>query len=321
MTRYITILSTALTGLLLLTACHREAPIVSELGTPRYEIKDGAGYVDHTIYDIYKRTGLQVVYHFDPGFATWNLGGNRTNALRYTTVDPAKPEDMQMVEENLRFMEQNFLSRYSDDFIRKYFPVHFYMADTISRFKKGNEILTTSLQDHLAMNMYREGEVVKQGSTKYSTREEVLREMAPQLHATLWGFVFAYRVSTPETFATYSADFYGKNIGPVKKLPGTNEEDLDNRNQILRSHGFWSYDDYNTFAQYRALKDPSLDVADYIYRMATMSETEIYEAMAGYDIMKEKYEALRKFIQERTGMDPQSIGDAASQDRAATPTK
>ena len=41
--------------------------------------------------------------------------------------------------------------------------------------------------------------------------------------------------------------------------------------------------------------------------MTTMSEAEIQEAMGDYTIMHEKYDALRSFIKDKTGMDLQTI--------------
>ena len=49
--------------------------------------------------------------------------------------------------------------------------------------------------------------------------------------------------------------------------------------------------------------------------MTTMSEAEIQEAMGDYTIMHEKYDALRSFIKEKTGMDLQTIGNAAAKKR------
>lgn len=307
----------ALLLLLALTACHREAPIVSTPGKPKYEIVDGASYVDHTIYDLYKRTGLEVIYRFDPEDALWDLGSS-TGTLtrpRYTAIDPADPADMAMVEDNLRHVVDHFVARYSDDFIRKYFPLRFFLADTITKTKGANNLLAASLRDHIAVNMYREGEVVKLPGRTLSTRKEVMGEMPSQLHATLWAFIFAHRISAPEAFTAYSADYYGQNLDKILKKPGTSEEDLDHRDRVLRSHGFWSYDELNSFSYYRALKDPALDIADYIYRMTTLSEEQIRSEIAGYEIMVEKYEALRRFILDNTGTDLQEIGNAVAAER------
>ena len=304
-----------LAGLLLLitVACHREAPVVSELGKPQYEIKDGSDYVSHTIYDIYKRTGLEIIYNFDPKHARWNLGSPQVTGPRYTAIDPSSPEDMKMVEDNLRYFAEEFLPGYSDDFIKQYFPLRCFMADTISKYKRGsNEIFATSLRDHIAFNMYREGEVIT-GTPQYKTREEIRTEMTPRLHSTLWAFIFAHRISAPTAFKALSQDFYNQNIG--KKMKVDNKEDLDHKRDVLMGHGFWDYDEFNSFAYYRSYKDPSLDIADYIYRMTTMSEAEIQEAMGDYTIMHEKYDALRSFIKDKTGMDLQTIGNAAAKKR------
>lgn len=322
MKRHTTSTLATLAGLILLTtvACHREAPVVSELGKPQYEIKDGSDYVSHTIYDIYKRTGLEIVYNFDPKHARWNLGSTQVRGPRYTAIDPASTEDMKMVEDNLRFFTEEFLPGYSDDFIKQYFPLRCFMADTLNVYKGKNDVFATSLRDHIAFNMYREGEVIiikkESQELKYKTRDEIRAEMIPRLHSTLWTFIFAHRISAPSTFTAYSQDYYGQVIGKRQKVG--KKEDLDHRRDVLMSHGFWDYDESKSgWASYRAYdsKSTSLDIADYIYRMTTMPEAEIQEAMGDYTIMHEKYDALRSFIKEKTGMDLQTIGNAAAKKR------
>ena len=317
MTRHTSSTLLTLVGLLLLaTGCYKEAPVVSELGKPRYEIKDGSDYVTHTIYDIYKRTGVKVVYDFDPSNVRWNLGAQLAfNDPRYTKIDPSVPEDMKVVEDNLRLLADNFLSFYKDDFAQTYFPAYIFLTDSIAN-GRANKLITNSKRDHIAINMYREGEVIRT-KPAINTWDAYRSETVSQLHKTLWEFIFTHRISWPTTFSSFSADAYDQILGLRKNLPGTTDEDTENRDKILMSHGFWDYNRNFVYAdeKYKAHKDPSLDIADYIYRMTTMSEAEIQEAMGDYTIMHEKYDALRSFIKDKTGMDLQTIGNAAAKKR------
>lgn len=304
-----------LATLFALSSCYHEDKIISELGEPKYHFEDGSDYVTHTIYDIYKRTGLQIVYDFDPDYARWNIGSYSGSDLFYTTIDPEKSEDIEVVADNLRYIDEHFFTPYGDDFIRKNFPVRCYLADSIFEYSGENKIFATSLRDHLAINLYREGEVIEDDASTYETRDEAMKAMVSQLHATLWSFIFTYRTSAPEHFTSFSSDYYGQNIGKRQAAPDGSGEDMEHKRDVLMSHGFWDYDDYNSGqAYYMAYKQPD-DIADYIFRMTTMSESEILEAMGDYTIMHEKYNALRSYIIETTGLDLQSIGNAAAAER------
>lgn len=305
----LTILSLALT--LMTSSCHREKPVYSELGKPKYEIKDGKDYISHTIYDIYKKCGVQIIYRFDPEDALWDLGRFTTTLQkpRYTVIDPEQEEDRQMLERSIRHLQEHFFSAYDDNFKSRYFPLRIFLADTIGTYKNSNNRFATGYRDHMAINLYRDGEVLKYKqnngrNTSYKTLQEYRQALIPSLHSQLWEFVFQYRIAPPERFLFYSQDMYGENIGRK-----------DDPNYDIRMSGFWDYDEFNSGAKwYRAYKSPSLDIADYIYRMTSMSEKQIKEAMGAYQIMHDKYDALREHIQSLTGFDIQTIGDRAAQE-------
>ena len=213
MTRHTSSTLLTLVGFLLLaTGCYKEAPVVSELGKPRYEIKDGSDYVTHTIYDIYKRTGVKVVYDFDPSNVRWNLGAQLAfNDPRYTKINPSVPEDMKVVEDNLRLLADDFLSFYKDDFAQTYFPAYIFLTDSIAN-GRANKLITNSKRDHIAINMYREGEVIRT-KPAINTWDAYRSETVSQLHKTLWEFIFTHRISWPTTFSNFSADAYDQILG------------------------------------------------------------------------------------------------------------
>lgn len=294
---------------LLLASCYHEAPVHSELGQPKYEIKDGPDYVSSTIYRIKEETGTQVVYDFKGGDAAWNLGSLLSNKI-YIPIDTDDPTDVAMVEPNLRYLEEQVLSKYSADFQKKYFPVRIFLADSLKRNKRVEAFVFTA-RDHVAINMYKEGDKMTRGSglSPVNTKEDYLAQFAPQVHSGLWEFIFTYRIDPPNSFYAYSAEVYKKNFG-----------DKTDKTFDIRQAGFWTYDEFNSFGKnYRAV-DASTDISDYIFRMTSLSEAEITEAMGGYQMMLDKYHTLRSFIKELTGMDLQEIGNSASQARHAANT-
>ncbi len=294
-------------GTAALSGCYHEAPIYSELGHPKYEIQDGTDYVTHTIYQIKQETGIQVIYDFTPGDALWDLGTPMTKGFGkkiYIPIDKNDPTDMAMLEPNLKYIKENFLDAYDTEFKKKYFPVRIFLADSLKR-NKSVEDFAYIARDHIAINLYKENESMRRptGIPRVTTKEEYFTQLAPQLHSSLWQFVFTHRLAYPNSFHAFSSEYYTHNLGERK----------DPRYDI-RMAGFWTYDEANSFKYYKAI-DAATDIADYIYRMTSMSEDEIVQAAGGYQIMIDKYNALRQAIKDLTGIDLQEIGNATARKR------
>lgn len=303
--KYLTGLGLGL-AMLAFQSCNHEAPITAELGTPEYLIEDGQDYVTHTIYDIYKETGVKLVYTFNPFTAIWDLGASNLSATYiyipfFERKEHTMAENMPVIEENLVYLKRHFIDCYDTDFKKKYFPARIFLSDSVRYRLGGSETLTGFTRDNIALNLYREGETLKgsflKGEPSYETKEAYFKDFAPKAHFALWQFIFKYRASAPELFFSYSKDLYGKNLGEVK-----------DKNYSIKQDGFWTYDELNSSKYYRAWK-ADRDIADYVLRMVMYTEEENRAEMAGYQIMLEKYNALRGEIKTMTGIDLQTIGD------------
>lgn len=300
-------------GLLTLSAqsCYREAPITAELGTPEYVIEDGSDYVTGTIYDIYEESGVKLIYSFDPTNTVWNIGRFGITSAVYTPLEGQ--EDLPMIEKNLRYLDKYFIRLYSDDFRSKNFPVYIFLCDTI-RSIYGQTMTAISL-DHLALNLYRDGEVFKDGSDSLKLEEEYFRVFAPRVHAALWEFIFTYRFSQPEQFAGFNEYPYEENFFQYRK--DTIIDDDGNEQVVYRSDlfevkefGFWSIDKDWPAVAWAHSQSMEKDLADFVNRLVMYSEEENLAEVEGYTILSNKFEALRREIIEMSGMDLQEIGNA-----------
>ena len=285
--------------------CYREKPVVVELGTPEYVIENGSDYVSATIYEIYRESGVKLLYTFNPQTAMWDMGSTfGTDAVYipfFERPEHSMAENMPVISENIAYLKEHFLDKYTTEFKKKYFPVYLFLSDSIKN-GKDTETVAGIARDHLALNLYREGEVLEgfemKGDKTYRTREEYFMEFAPRAHFALWQFIFKYRANPPELFYSYSQDLYKQNLG----------EKAD-KNYSTKQDGFWTWDEFNSFKYYRAW-DADRDIADYVLRMVMYTEEENSAEMAGYQIMIDKYNALRGEIKKMTGIDLQEIGNS-----------
>lgn len=305
-TRIHLILAGSVLSMLLLEGCHREKPVVAELGTPEYVIENGSDYVSATIYEIYRESGVKLLYTFNPQTAMWDMGSTfGTDAVYipfFERPEHSMAENMPVISENIAYLKEHFLDKYTTEFKKKYFPVYLFLSDSIKN-GANTETIAGIARDHLSLNLYREGEVMKgskmKGDKSYRTREEYFMEFGPRAHFALWQFIFKYRANPPELFYSYSQDLYKQNLG----------EKAD-KNYSLKQDGFWSSDEFNAGSKFYRAWDADHDIADYVLRMVMYTEEENKAEMAGYQMMIDKYNALRSEIEKMTGIDLQTIGNA-----------
>lgn len=294
---------------LLLGSCHREKPITSEIGKPLYEIKDGNHPADHAIYELYKKTGIQTIYNFDPKIAKWDLGALSSSG-QYVAPHDNEQATKDNIAQNLEYILKDFVDLYPLEFKQKFMPLRIYLCDSIIMNAEAERMVWYG-RDHIAINLYKDGEKdydqkkVKDPITKkmvyppFSSMEEYYAKATQRMHSILFTYLSQYRVSWPQSFLTYCAHMYGENF-PVE---AEKEPNFD-----PRSYGFWSYDEMNTFKYYRAIKEDQ-DITDFVERMIGYTEAENLAAMEGFPELKAKYNILRDFIKENFNVDLQEIGN------------
>jgi len=95
--------------LLLLPSCYQEEDIEAVKGTPRYIIEDSSDPLDHEIYEIFRRTGVYVLYDYTLYDYLWDLGSlnNSTNRLTLQT-------DRTVLLEGVKYLKKVLMDFYSD---------------------------------------------------------------------------------------------------------------------------------------------------------------------------------------------------------------
>lgn len=287
---------------LLLSSCYREKPITSEIGKPRY-------HVDTTIPEIanlYKNTGVQVVYEFNGATVKWDLGSASSRG-KYVPFESDDPKRMEIIKANLPYIFEEFIDLYPEDFKKNYMPLRIFLCDSISavRYRTVEEYAYYGV-DHIAINLYKEGEKDYSNTTKpvpFESIDAYYDKAIIKIHLALFTQLSTYKAEWPQAFLAFNEDMYDKNI--IKRADAP---DFD-----PRTYGFWTYDTESMArAWYHAVKKDK-DIADFVERFITKSEAENMADMEGFPILRSKYDILRQFIKKEFGLDLQELGNKRSQ--------
>ncbi len=274
-----------------LISCNKERPIKANCSKAKYIIKDSSDPIDHLIYDIYKTSGIEIIYNFKPEDAKWNLGNNNPTSsftsADYIPIDINNSEKKEYLLKNLEMLRDKFLNLYPISFKSKYFPLRIFICDSIGNKRKQLDVGRG--RDHIAVNI--------RGNDDKLNEADYTSKIIPQLHAVTWRYIFSYVIEVPDNFKAFSAELYDKNI-----------EGSDNPKYNIKSDGFWTYNELLSF-KFKKANTLEKYVEDYIIQMTSRSEQKNMELMKGYDIMINKYNILRNFIKAKIGFDIQEIGN------------
>lgn len=287
-----TLLTTLVLLVELLSSCYSHEELSAEMGRPKFVIEDSSDPIDHEIYEIYKKTGIEVVYRYEENDYRWNLGAVQLSSDFDTVMLPKSREALAL---GLRYIHTTLLRHYSDDFKRKYFPLRIFLADSIYQRKRKQLNLSAPGRDHILIG---------------NINQEVLSTLTPQqlkerqglLNATLWSKFFLEKegVDFPPAFGTLSQDYYNVflNKEPLKSMDP-------------RELGFWSKIETAMDIYPRAPKDEKEDLYYFIQKMTSEDEESLQEQMKGFPVLIEKYNILRKYLTEIHRIDLQEIGNSA----------
>lgn len=264
-----------------LIACEKEAPIKAELGKPRFEIKDSNDPIDHRIYDLYQRTGVQIVYKFDTRDYSWNLGAYPQKVLFDSLAHTKSREDLAA---GLDYLNEALLDHYSDTFKTKYFPLRLFLADSIVKINK-NEILEAVVgRDHLLIGNIR-AQAIR------SDNAETKAAKRGTLNGLLWRFIHDNGlIELPEEFFTPSKEFYSVFL----------KEDIKKTDP--REYGFLAFGENNT-------PSPEEDVQAFVHFITGLNRDAREAQLGNYNLLRSKYQVLTSFIKKTYHVDLEKIGD------------
>lgn len=278
-----------LTGML--SSCYSHEVLSVEKGEPKFKIEDGTDPLTHEIYEVYKNTGVQILYQYQPNDYKWNLGLAQSLA-DFDTVMLPKGKDV--LNLGMKYLNATLLRHYSDDFKRRFFPLRIFLADSIYHKARKKLVKVAMGRDHILV-----GNINKDFLEGISPK--TLKESQGVLNATLLSRSFLEKegVEFPPAFGTLSQDYYNQflNKEPLKSMDP-------------REMGFWEKIQNTTDIYPRAPKDEKEDVYFFILKMASVDQTTLEKEMKGFPILIEKYNILRKYLIEVHKIDPQEIGNS-----------
>jgi hypothetical protein len=299
--KYISLLIAAL----ILTSCYREEEIQAELGLPRYTIEDSDDPLDHAIYEMYRTTGMYILYNYELNDYLWDLGSlyNSSNRLIMQT-------DRTVLLDGLHYLDAVLFDIYPVDFQKKYFPLKIFLADTINMDGSSTQkdLLCGSGREYLAVGKIRADGI--------PTTDAELLVATGRLSAYLWAYIIKNgTLVIPPAFAEISRAFYGKNYKAVKaEQQGTTAGNIPYPTlDQLMDEGFWAVDPNNTLnfpvgGNYAMMPPYEGDIFQFVEAIVTHTEAEMIALMDGHEKLKAKYDILVQAIKEQCDIDLQAIG-------------
>ncbi len=274
--------------LLLFTGCYSDELIKSELGTPRNKITEKSDPTDKYIYEVFKNTGVSILYDFSNLDYKWNLGAGSLS--EYTIV---KQIDRAILSNGIVYLDKVLLDYYDSDFKHKYFPLNLLISDSLIKAPSKSNIATISGRNYIAISNIRKG-VENLSETELSNLKGII-------NGNLWGnTIYANNLMIfPKEFFSPCEDLYGYKIGTKTDVPAFDSKKL----------GFWDIDlETSTSTTYMAPRK-QVDVAQFIQQITSCNYEEIMIKMNAYPILYNKYIILVNFFKSEYNVDLQAIGN------------
>lgn len=121
-------------GLLLGTGCSEDDLTPTIDTTPEYEEllrpNDSSTPADKIIWDWYQKYQTAALYNFRPEDFSWKWDGKINNG--YTPFNKTNPENIAMIEDLVTIIQEEFMSKYADDFLKKNLPVKIFLVKELS---------------------------------------------------------------------------------------------------------------------------------------------------------------------------------------------
>ncbi|MDR2414829.1 MAG: hypothetical protein LBD64_07595 [Odoribacteraceae bacterium] len=294
-------------AVLSLVSCYDEPALLAEPGQPRYIIEDSTDPLDHAIYEIYRETGVHILYEYQLNDYLWDLGSLRNSSNRLTAQG-----DRAVLLDGIAYLDKILFGIYPDSFKRSFFPIKIFLADSIdlAGTSSKEDLISASGREYIAIGRLRAGAIP-------STAAE-LREATGTINAYLWANIIIKNrlLLLPETFAELSNAFYGQNYRYVKsQQQGVAIANIPypTREQLM-DEGFWNIDPNNTLnlpipTSYAMMPTYEGDIYQFIETIITHDEAELLAIMEGHLKIKTKYDILLQAIKEQCGIDLQAIGN------------
>lgn len=271
---------------LALSSCYKEDDIHAEPGTPKYTIEDSNDPLDHARYEFMKNTGVYILYDFT-NTDYWTLTEN------VECIWTLQADRSVLTTAVCDYLPKVLFDYYDNAFKKQFFPLKILLAERIEE----DSWFDPEVYGYLCGRSFMAVGNITAETVNGS--EEALRNARGELNGALWGdFLYGNkRITIPESFFKMATQ-------PYNKYLGREADDID-----IYELGYWRFDQSYLPSSKRTPANSSADVHDFVLMMTTHTEAELNDMMEGYDILRRKYDLLRKAIIEQTGVDIQKIGD------------
>ncbi|TAJ14434.1 hypothetical protein DMA11_05315 [Marinilabiliaceae bacterium JC017] len=263
--------------LLILIGCNKEEAITPKGGEDKYIPKFSDTEWGGMIYQLYKDYGVSFVYEFERTIYDWDMVSDtkEKDTLKYVQNETVLPT-------RITFLKEQWLSSYTDKFIKEKFPYRVLLVDSLTRITK------VSTTDFLSMAGLNHVTITRMGDSFEATDKKALLNSVNTSLLADYLFAKGFLVM-PEAFYMVSGI----------ELYGTPTNNPSGDPSVFYNNGFFPI--YNSWNNYKYLsgKYPTKeeDVHAFVEFYVSTPADEVEAAIGMYPKMMEKYEILHAYLQ------------------------
>ncbi|MCT4586488.1 MAG: putative zinc-binding metallopeptidase [Carboxylicivirga sp.] len=270
----------------LLLGCNEDEDLnIFEVSNP-YELPTGDSEFEQYQRDVFNKYNSYLLASYEDKECMWNV--DLIQGIRVV-----QQPDANVWNKMPEVIEKLFYSSYSSEFLKKYSPFKFLLADTVHT-NSIKDWPVWSGRDYILLSK------VNDELFDYSDEEEL--QLKAKLHGCFWGlYRHKYeRFVMTKGWYEVGGDNYNKKIAMLR----TSKEEEDKVNPDPKKFGFWATvsDGNNDFTP-----DENEDVAQYVENIVLLSDEELVEAIDGWPLMKQKVNIIKQFFVDEYNIDLSAI--------------
>ncbi|MCT4644697.1 MAG: hypothetical protein N4A74_06895 [Carboxylicivirga sp.] len=270
----------------LLLACNEDEDLnIFEIDNP-YELPTGDSEFEQYQREVFNKYNSYLLASYEHKEYLWNV--DRTQSIRVV-----QQPDADVWNKTPELLDDLFYSRYTAEFMQKYSPFKFLLADTVNTNTTKDEPVWSG-RDYILLSK------VNNDLFDYSEIEK--EQLKAKLHGCFWGnYRHKYeRFYMSTGWYELAADNYYKSLKDLR----TKKEDEDKVNPDPKKFGFWASVD-NGGNDMTPSKDT--DIAQYVENIILLSDEELAEAIDGWPLMKQKVNIIKQFFVDEYNIDLSAI--------------
>ena len=204
-----------------------------------------------------------------------------------------RQSDSEVLNKMPELIEELFYSSYTKDFMKKYSPFKFLLADTVNTTTTSDEPVWVG-RDYLLLSK------VNDDLFEYSDEEKA--GLKAKIHGFFWGrYRHKYeRFLMSDGWYELAADNYYTSLKDLR----TEQEVKDKVTPDPKKFGFWTSVKNGSYDFTPNAHD---DIAQYVENIILLSDEELAEAIDGWPLMKQKVNIIKQFFVDEYNIDLSAI--------------